>query len=90
MSSVFLKSAGTEKASGLALLVDTETNWDEMVIRPTSPGGSGVAGTAGAGAAEGATSCYLRNRPPSLQATAPASAPGLLEVSLSFSLLSCV
>jgi len=26
LGSVFLKSAGTEKASGLALLVDTETN----------------------------------------------------------------
>src|SRR5436305_1871342 len=91
--SVFLKSAGTVNASGLALLVDTEINCDETVSSPTSPGGNGAADTAGAGvvAAAGAlseSSFFLWNRPPSLPATAPASAAGLL-AELSLSWLSC-
>src|SRR4051812_21904699 len=67
-------------ASALAAVVDTETNWDEMVISATSPGGSGTAVAAGVlgAAALAESSFFFLNRPPSLPATAPASALGLL------------
>ena len=83
--SCFLKSAGTVNASALAPLFDTETNCEVIVMRATSPGGTGTGVAAGVGCAAGdsESSFFLWKRPPSLPAIAPARPLGLPELSLS-------